>query len=351
VSLADPPGSAEMSRGAGIPLEELRVTPEELALAAASLERKREGETRKLGETVPLAEAIEQLGLNLTAEELGPEVEAIRAERALAGKGEQERRILNRAVLAATFALLLAVIGILGILPERSRGVKAEIVRTAPLPVAKIPEVPDGLPVHLDTATLSALAGLTMTPADASVDTRPAASAGKGTFNNEWILVKSGQDLSVQAWATADQALQARNRQKTMIFSERPPWIPSANLVPVTVPLYRFGIATISGADRGGAFTEPAKAVLQVAGLETSDDAVGSILTGYLERAEGVVDDPNDRQFWVSARVDGSVVSLSGNVKSASRKGRATALAREALKRLGVPDSVSNQITVDPTGP
>jgi hypothetical protein len=56
-----------------------RVTPEELAKAVAAVEARNDAETRQHNSTIPLGEAVRQLGLNATPEELLAEVRRQRA--------------------------------------------------------------------------------------------------------------------------------------------------------------------------------------------------------------------------------------------------------------------------------
>ena len=58
-----------------------RVTPDELAKAVAAMEARRDAETRHQTNTIPLGEAVRQLGLDATPEELLSEVRHQRAQR------------------------------------------------------------------------------------------------------------------------------------------------------------------------------------------------------------------------------------------------------------------------------
>src|SRR5882724_2968521 len=58
-----------------------RVTPEELAQAVAAVEARRDAEARQHTNSIPLGEAVRQLGLATTPEELLSEVRRQRAKR------------------------------------------------------------------------------------------------------------------------------------------------------------------------------------------------------------------------------------------------------------------------------
>ncbi len=70
---------------------QVRVTPGELAQATAIIQARREAEAKHLADTIALGEAVEQLGLATTPEELLSEVQKIRA-KAQQSKSRQKRR-------------------------------------------------------------------------------------------------------------------------------------------------------------------------------------------------------------------------------------------------------------------
>lgn len=73
---------------------QVRVTPQELAEATAIIEARREAAAKHLADTIALGEAVQQLGLAATPEELFAEVQALRA------KAQQSEAIKNKMLRA-----------------------------------------------------------------------------------------------------------------------------------------------------------------------------------------------------------------------------------------------------------
>ncbi|HZO89821.1 MAG TPA: BON domain-containing protein [Chthonomonadaceae bacterium] len=338
--------------------EPMRVTPEELALAAASLESKRDAEHTWREKTLPLEEAIEQLGLNVTPEELCPEVEAIRAERA--AKKEQERKLRHyrRALFMGGLVLSLVCLLIAGVFAGLLIQLRAlhRALHPATLPIQPLALVPDNVPVHIDSAMLINLASGDTTPDKVFVfvDTRPdMGERGRrsGMFNNEWTIVKSEDLLSVRAWARADQALQSSNNQQATVFSNRPAWLPSANVVPIQLPLYRFAspfasfASPIKGYTPNGAAAEGATSVLQGIDVPDTNGAISAFVTHHIVFSdEGFSDNEASALNYIDASVKGDVVHLTGRAESEAKKQRATELAKEILQRFRLPFTVTNEM-------
>ncbi len=85
---------------------QVRVTPEELAAALARLEARQGG----LEGTIPLGDAVQELGLNTTPEELLREIEAGRA-RVQENLPQTQPKRSNRIGIGAVFALALLLSG------------------------------------------------------------------------------------------------------------------------------------------------------------------------------------------------------------------------------------------------
>ena len=62
------------------PAAEVRVTPDELAAALSRIEARKDAGQRHVGGTIPIGEAVQQLGVETTPEEVLAEVQAIRQE-------------------------------------------------------------------------------------------------------------------------------------------------------------------------------------------------------------------------------------------------------------------------------
>ncbi len=228
----------------------MRVTPEEIALAAAALEAKRNAEHSWHETTLPIEEAIRHLGLNATSQELAPEVVALRAKRAkqatFAARERQElfsRQVGNRLSIRLVLVILIGIA--VGFWPyyERSRHTRPTVSSAlTTLPIQKLSSVPDNVLVHIDVDTLLKLAKGDVIPENVSVDTRVATGEDAQSttmFNNEWSIVKSKGELLVKGWATVEFALNISNTATGGLFSARPGWLPANTLVPVQVPAYR----------------------------------------------------------------------------------------------------------------
>lgn len=70
------------------PAAQARVTPEELAQAVARIEARQAAQARRLEATIPIGQAVEELGLGLAPEEILAEIEAQR--------GQESRRMADR---------------------------------------------------------------------------------------------------------------------------------------------------------------------------------------------------------------------------------------------------------------
>ena len=88
---------------------QVRVTPEELAAAISRIEARKDAGQRDQEGTIPIGEAVQQLGLEATPEEVLAEVQAIRQEPMRAKK-----RPSHRLRLAWVSALGLGLIGLVG---------------------------------------------------------------------------------------------------------------------------------------------------------------------------------------------------------------------------------------------
>jgi len=344
--------------------EMLRVTPEEIALAAAAFEAKRDVEHDWHENTLPLDEAIHHLGLNASAQELAPEVLLLRAERTAKTRLEQSQQRSRRiagAVGTMSLVLILAVAGgIVGALwpnPSQSRRAlhNAQHTMTA-LPIQKLASIPDNTPVHIDSDTLAKLATDDVAEQDISVDTRAANSEGAQSatmFNNEWTIIKSGGVLMVRGWATAEFALNISNDATGALFSSRPGWLAANNLVPIQVPVYRFDGQRVARYLPDGTAAQSAANSVLMAG-NVSDGATAILLLvqrNIVPSDENFIAYATTQKGWshVDAKVKSNVLHLTGNATTARLKQLAGNVASRTLQRLHIPYTVSNEITIAET--
>ena len=90
------------------PAAQVRVTPEELATAVSRIEARKDTDQRRADGTIPIGEAVQQLGLAVTPEEVLAEVQVARAQQAAHRKPPRRRR------LALLSGVGLAVLGLIG---------------------------------------------------------------------------------------------------------------------------------------------------------------------------------------------------------------------------------------------
>lgn len=220
------------------PAAQVRVTPQELAAALARLEARQGG----LEGTIPLGDAVQELGLNATPEELLREIEAGRAVQHERPPRARPARRLPVALggLACGVLLLGSLFAIRVAAPAPTPPVAALAVAAAPqaapitIPdnllvrrpdhtMALLSEVPDGQPVLCLLAGTENGARLT--------DFAPAAS--------HWTLIKHGGQVYVRGWIgdMSDTALRS-----TVVEVHPVAYYVASGLhpIPVTLPLGGF---------------------------------------------------------------------------------------------------------------
>ena len=224
-----------------------------------------------------------------------------------------------------------------------------------PLPIKPLSQVPDNAAVHVSSDSLRRLASGLTNPDTVFVDTRVNASDKSATmFNNEWTLLKSGSGFTVQTWATADMALRAANNEAAVVFSNKPSWLPAANLVTVRLPIYRFKALDINSFTTQGEKATAATSVLEAATLQSSEEAINNLVSYYvLEKQPKMRDYVLDkaRNQWVNTTFEvetkGERVRLAGTTYDKALKPMATTLAQEALQKVNVHAQIVNDMDVE----
>lgn len=219
------------------PAAQVRVTPQELAEALARLEA-RQGEREG---TIPLGDAVQELGLSATPEELLREVEAGRARH----QASRPRTRLAKAGRTAAAALACGLLLLVGLFAFRSEAPAPSVAVAVSAPVTPsaapittppnllvrqpdhkmvlLSEVADGQPVFCDLAATDTGAKL--------ADFAP----GDG----HWTLIKHGGKVYVRGWIgdMSDAAL----RSTIVTFHPLAYYVASGlHPVPVTLPLDGF---------------------------------------------------------------------------------------------------------------
>lgn len=202
------------------PAAKVRVTPEELAAALSRLEAQKEAGQRQADGTIPLGEAVQELGLNTTPEELLQEIEAGRArfqENHLQTPWPQAKRM--RVGIACALALLL------------SGGMVFSVHPSAPAPSAAIlPATAIVLPaaqatpktISLDPNLLVITASGKLVMLSEVGDNQPVQcfyndddrsfqsySSENPTVRKSWTLIKHSGQVYVRGWIgpISDQAM------------------------------------------------------------------------------------------------------------------------------------------------
>lgn len=220
---------------------ERRVTPEELAAALARLEVRKEVGQRHLEGTLPLGEAVQQLGLDATPEELWQEVQAGRTQPQTASRQSSSGRALRLSGVAAATMLLLT-----GLFTFRlTSHTPAPTVTTVSAPAAPQPApitIPADLLVRQSDGKMvllseigdnqPVLCALTATDKGASF-----ASFAPGPLH--WTLIKHGGQVYLRGWI-ADMSDTALRSSQVEIHSDRVYVTSGLRPVPVTLPVNGF---------------------------------------------------------------------------------------------------------------
>lgn len=219
------------------PAAQVRVTPQELAEALARLDARQGG----LDGTIPLGDAVQELGLNATPEELLREIEAGRA-RQQASHPKMRVARAGRAAAALTCGGLLLLGGLFAFRGEAPAPPAAIAVLAPATPQAAPITVPDTLLVRQRDGKMVLLSEVT--------DGQPvlcdlAATDTSATLTNwspgdgHWTLIKHGGRVYLRGWIMdmSDTAL----RSTVVEFHPLAYYVASGlHPVRVTVPLDGF---------------------------------------------------------------------------------------------------------------
>ena len=216
-----------------------RVSAQELALAAAALEQRHADGAQSQAELLSVGEAIRELGLPFSAQELWAEVQARRVESASDRTGPSRLRVwLKRLGKAAGFTLAAALLASTVAYGVRSGSVAEELARNpvqhitladvAKYEIVREPtpqgirhctlaEVPDNVTVIVNANTLS----LDNTYVDQNMqndtpERLPQAAEGAPSV---WRIVKEEGRLYVRGWVADDVSASAARLSGVTIYS------------------------------------------------------------------------------------------------------------------------------------
>lgn len=214
---------------------QVRVTAEEFARAVARHQARREEAAQKLEGTVSLGDAVRELNIDITPEELLAEVQAARAEAQAVHAVPQARRRPRWGLFAASAGLLAALaVSLYGLrqavapLPADVQMSAATLSTVIPItapdtilvqdnsgksPVLRtLQEIPNGVPVHCS---------LTQTDGHASL-------ADFSNPSTAWTVIKYNGQVYVRGWIAnmSRQAMHAGNvtlaRRKELVSGAAP---------------------------------------------------------------------------------------------------------------------------------
>ena len=180
------------------PAAQVRVTPEELAAAVAVLQANKEG----MAETISIGDAVEELSLDATPEEILKAVEARRKQRS---SSSRKRR---RSWLALAAALV--TIGAAGIV-FRPHSQTAPITPAASPSINSLADVKEGRLVYVNTHGLEQIIGGEK-PAQVQVH--------KDNQGVQWGIIKHSGRIYVQAYTTFTTEQGLKNKPADLYNSE-----------------------------------------------------------------------------------------------------------------------------------
>jgi len=220
------------------PAAQVRVTPEELATALSRIEAKKDAGQRHVDGTIPIGEAMQQLGVDTTPEEVLAEVQAIRQE----PRKAEKRRPSSRQRLALLSGAGLGLIGLVGwwSVPHAAENqTPSSVAVTLPTPQAA-PK-----PISLDPNLLVYTASHKLVMLSEVGDSQPVECLySEGSFHPfdindprpSWTLIRHGSLMYVQGWLP-HMSSQALQRDGIDVST----WSQPEN-IPVTLPLNSFQV-------------------------------------------------------------------------------------------------------------
>lgn len=219
---------------------QVRVTTKELADAMASLQARKEAAARRMEGSIPIGEAIQELQLDATPEELLAEVQALRERPAESSHRRSRAGLAGRSAIA-----LLVLVGGLWMV----RGLRVAAPETPPAPTVSMPSL---LTISAPAATLvqdnSGPTPVLRTLGEVQNE-RPVLSSLSQTeasvafvnFSNPaltWTLIKHDGQIYVRGWMP-NMSRQAMAAGDVEIFSHKADVVPGNAPIPVTLRLDR----------------------------------------------------------------------------------------------------------------
>ena len=230
-----------------LPAAQIRVTPEELATAISRLEARKDANQRHSDGTISIGDAVQQLGLEATPEEVLAEVQAARAQQTTPAK----KRPTHRQRLALLSGMGLGLIGLVGwwSIPHVAESqTPATTTLLAPQAAPK--------PISLDPNLMVQDASRKLVMLSEIGENQPVEcyyDYSSGSFQSytpqnsgfSWTLIKHGGQVYVRGGMPrmSEQALQKNGADITWDAESNPP---------VTLPLNGFQVIAGEGDEKDG---------------------------------------------------------------------------------------------------
>lgn len=204
-----------------VSVAQARVTPDELATALAAIEARRQAEAAHLAGTIPIDQAVSELHLDSTPDEIWAEVQKQRTKAAGPQEKHQaqaapaqvvERQEGRSQKLRRVFGRLLASAGILALL--MSTGVIPRPWDHAPIAAPNLrplSTITDGEEVYADGAALIQIS-----------DGKPLAaiSVSQNATGNRWTVFKRGGHVYLHGYIESAPSLEALNGKPLNVYND-----------------------------------------------------------------------------------------------------------------------------------
>ena len=225
-----------------LPAEQVRVTPEELSQALAAIETRKQAEAGRLAGTIPIDQAVSELRLDSTSDEIWAEVQAQRAKAAAAEREQEEQeqasqqareaRRAARREQAASLAqqqtvaprprqrrgwvrlfMPAVVVWVLvqnGVIPHFWSHSSHRTHAAAPI-LRSLAQVPDGKEVYADDA---ALVQVSEGKAPGQI------TVSENSTGNRWAMVKIGGHVYLHGYIASTDSLQPLGGKALTVYND-----------------------------------------------------------------------------------------------------------------------------------
>ena len=192
-----------------------RVTPEELSRALAAIEARRQSEAARLAGTIPIDQAVTELHLDSTSEEIWAEVQAHRAAavptQAQTAKPQLIAQRPRRRRAWSGFLAPVVLVGALlyaGVIPHHFGG---HSPRAAAPVLRSLSQIPDGKEVYADDSALVQVS-----------EGKPPAqiTVSENATGNRWAMVKIGPHVYLHGYIARTSTLQPLQGKPLNIYND-----------------------------------------------------------------------------------------------------------------------------------